>query len=213
MSEKATKAEKEKAEKAKAKRQRIAQEKREKKAAERAEKKRATVRDKHLQKSINDIKRNVYAIRNSHKTLKGVIEDMQAIASEDKRVAIIFQRWLSLKEIEQPHTGANAAARADFIFKIKKQLPFVRKMNEVLTFFKVRKVDEASDETLTAYRFEAVDASVNVDPLQQIIMLMLADLTNSEAAARNIAIAKCLDIDNLDKIVYYNKVTKQVYTK
>lgn len=197
----------------KAERQRIAQENREKKAAEKAEKKRASCRDKHLQKSINEIKRGVYEIRNQHKTMKGVINDLIEICRNDKRAAIIFNRWLKMNNIEMFDESANAVKRNDFYFKVKKMLPFCRQLNGVLTFFKLKKDVEKSDEILTAYYFEKIDESVNVDPLQQIIMLMLSDLTDSASAAKNIAIAKLLDVDNLDKIVFFNKKTRQAFTK
>lgn len=190
-----------------------AEKRRQEKAEARAEKKRATTRDKHLQQAVNAIKKSVYEIRNSHKTIKGVILDLIEIAKNDKRAAIIFAKWLKMNNLQMFDENANAVARNDFFFKIKKLLPLVRKTEDGLRFFKLKKIAEKSDETLTAYSFEKVDESVNVDPLQQIFTLMLADLTDSATAKKNIEIAKYLDINNLSIVVFYDKKTKKVYTK
>lgn len=190
-----------------------AEKRRQEKAEARAEKKRATTRDKHLQQAVNAIKKSVYEIRNSHKTIKGVILDLIEIAKNDKRAAIIFAKWLKMNNLQMFDENANAIARNDFFFKIKKLLPLVRKTEDGLRFFKLKKIAEKSDETLTAYSFEKVDETVNVDPLQQIFTLMLADLTDSATAKKNIEIAKYLDINNLSVVVFYDKKTKKVYTK
>lgn len=190
-----------------------AEKRRQEKAEARAEKKRATTRDKHLQQAVNAIKKSVYEIRQSHKTIKGVILDLIEIAKSDKRAAIIFTKWLKMNNLQMFDENANAVERNDFFFKIKKLLPLVRKTEDGLRFFKLKKIAEKSDETLTAYSFEKVDESVNVDPLSQIITLMLADLTDSATAKKNIEIAKYLDINNLSVVVFYDKKTKKVYTK
>ena len=191
----------------------VAEQRRQEKAAARAEKKRATTRDKHLQQAVNAIKKSVYEIRNSHKTIKGVILDLMEIAKSDKRAAIIFAKWLKMNNLQMFDENANAVTRNDFFFKIKKLLPLVRKTEDGLRFFKLKKIAEKSDETLTAYSFEKVDETVNVDPLSQIITLMLADLTDSATAKKNMEIAKYLDINNLSVVVFYDKKTKKVYTK
>lgn len=161
--------------------------------------------------NIGRIHTSVVEKRNEPKSFKDILRELVEICRYDEKTQKIFTKWIAINEIKFP--CKNSKERNDFVFSVKVRLPLMRKVNGALTFFKMVKCEEQSDEVLTAYTFEQRDMSKIVDPLKLIIDYMLYDLKDHQSAMRIRSIAKLLDVNNLSKIIYYNKRTNQVLVK